>query len=148
MRLFLPTIRMEGRVIIQKENSLMFSPNLESLNGPLSHRKNSKFLSRAKKNIDQVEFCLSSLILHPKTHNFISNYHPISPIPGTIILILLPGPSFSLLDNIQQFFRAYVIFPLCPPEPFITCITVFNAASNHLFTPLSVLVCKFLEVRG
>lgn len=138
MRLFLPTIRMEGRVIIQKENSLMFSPNLKSLNGPLSHRKNSKFLSRAKKNIDQV---------HPKTHNFISNYYPISPIPGTIIF-LLPGPSFSLLDNIQQCFRAYVIFPLCPPEPFIACIPVFNAASNHLFTPLSVLVCKFLEVRG
>ena len=81
MSLFLPIIQIQGRVITQQENLLIFSQHLKGLNEPLSHRNNSEFLRRAKKRIGHVEFCLTNLILHPKTYNLISNSYPISPIP-------------------------------------------------------------------
>lgn len=81
MSLFLPIIQIKGRVITQEENLLIFSQHIESLNEPLSHRNNPKFLRKAKKHIGHVEFCLPNLILHPKTYNLISNSYPISPIP-------------------------------------------------------------------
>ena len=58
---------------MQEEKLLRFSQHLKSLNEPLSHRNNSKFLRKAKKHIGHVEFCLPNLILHPKTYLLISN---------------------------------------------------------------------------
>lgn len=80
MSLFLLIIQTERTVTVPKGNSLMSFPPLKCLSGPYSHKNNSRFLRRAKKDIGHVEFCLFNLIiLYPKTPNLISNYCSISP---------------------------------------------------------------------
>lgn len=116
--------------------------HLKLLWEPHSRRNNSKSLSGPKKDIGHVEFCLSNLFLHPKTHNLISIIL-FPQIPGTITLL-------RLLDHLLLCWKTprnpLERSSFSPLAPFIAGIIVFNATSNHLFTFVS-LVCEFLEAR-
>ena len=115
----MPLIQTEVIVIVLKGCSLMSFPHLKILNGPHSYRNYSKFLSGAKKDIGHEGFCLSSIIfLHPETHNLMSNYFSISPNTKNWHAPPSSWTTLSLLEDIQKSFRAYSIFPVCPPSAF------------------------------
>lgn len=115
MSLFLFISQTEEKAIDLKGNSLIPFPHLKILSRPhpIGITPNS-----SGKDTDHVECCrlVSSCTLRHTTS------FPIIILflqtPGAVTQLLLPGPSFILLKDIQKSFKAYIIFPLCLPSTF------------------------------
>lgn len=111
----------------------MSFPHQKILNGLHFHRNNFKSLNRAKKGKPCGTLPFQYHLSHLKHTTYFLTIVLVPQVPGNATLLFLPGPSFSLMEDIQKSVRAYIIFPCA-----------LQAALISLHSMLQVTICSHI----